>query len=149
LVVNEDAEERATAETLGPILKRRFKGYGADAKRSLFQFGTTGMLFAGLLVLIGAASQEWYWLSLLLAVPAAGLLVRLFIIQHDCGHGSFFRSRSANDRLGRLLSVFTLTPYGSWAQGHAAHHASTGNLDRRGRGDVDTWTVAEYWQPPV
>jgi omega-6 fatty acid desaturase (delta-12 desaturase) len=102
------------------------------------------MLFAGLLVLIGAASTERYWLSLLLAVPAAGLLVRLFIIQHDCGHGSFFRSRSANDRLGRLLSVLTLTPYGSWAQGHAAHHASTGNLDRRGRGDVDTWTVAEY-----
>ncbi|MCH8617365.1 fatty acid desaturase [Sphingomonas sp. SM33] len=94
---------------------------------------------------MGATPANRYWLSLLLAVPAAGLLVRLFIIQHDCGHGSFFRSRSANDHLGRLLSVLTLTPYGSWAQGHAAHHASTGNLDRRGRGDVETWTVEEYW----
>ena len=143
-MLNGSAEIPATAETLGPILTRRFKAYRADARRSLLQLATTLMLFTGLLVLIGAASTERYWLSLLLAVPAAGLLVRLFIIQHDCGHGSFFQSRSANDRLGRLLSVLTLTPYGSWAQGHAAHHASTGNLDRRGRGDVDTWTVAEY-----
>jgi omega-6 fatty acid desaturase (delta-12 desaturase) len=144
-VLNEPAENPATAETLGPMLTRRFKAYRSDVKRSLLQLATTGLLFAGLLALIGAAATERYWLSLLLAVPAAGLLVRLFIIQHDCGHGSFFPSRSANDRLGRLLSVLTLTPYGSWAQGHAAHHASTGNLDRRGRGDVDTWTVAEYW----
>jgi omega-6 fatty acid desaturase (delta-12 desaturase) len=102
------------------------------------------MLFAAVVALMGAASATHYWLSLLLAVPAAGLLVRLFIIQHDCGHGSFFRTRSANDLVGRSLSLLTLTPYASWAQGHAAHHASTGNLDRRGRGDVETWTVAEY-----
>ena len=135
---------RPAPEALGPILVRRFREYRADVKQSLFQLATTGMLFAALLVLMAAASREHYWLSLLLAVPAAGSLVRLFIIQHDCGHGSFFLSRCANDRLGRLLSVLTLTPYGSWAQGHAAHHASTGNLDRRGRGDVETWTVAEY-----
>lgn len=93
---------------------------------------------------MAAVSDQLYWVTLILAVPAAGLLVRLFIIQHDCGHGSFFRSRAANDLLGRSLSLLTLTPYGSWAQGHAAHHASTGNLDRRGRGDVETWTVDEY-----
>lgn len=93
---------------------------------------------------MAVGSEGRYWLTLLLAVPTAGLLLRLFIIQHDCGHGSFFRSRAANDYLGRALSVLTLTPYGSWSQGHAAHHASTGNLDRRGRGDVETWTVAEY-----
>ena len=139
-----DEDDPATAESLGPILARRFKVYRADAKRSLLQLATTGTLFVTLLVLMAAASSERYWLSLILAVPAAGLLVRLFIIQHDCGHGSFFQSRSANDQLGRVLSVLTLTPYGSWAQGHAAHHASTGNLDRRGRGDVETWTVAEY-----
>jgi omega-6 fatty acid desaturase (delta-12 desaturase) len=142
--MNEFAEKPATAEALGPILTQRFKAYRADARRSLLQVGTTGMLFVVLLTLMAAASRERYWLSLLLAVPAAGMLVRLFIIQHDCGHGSFFRSRSANDQLGRVLSVLTLTPYGSWAQGHSAHHASTGNLDRRGRGDVETWTVAEY-----
>ncbi len=93
---------------------------------------------------MAAVSHSHYWLTLLLAIPTAGLLVRLFIIQHDCGHGSYFKSRTANDFLGRALSVLTLTPYGSWSQGHAAHHASTGNLDRRGRGDVETWTVAEY-----
>ena len=137
-------EALACPEALGPILSRRFKAYGADARRSLLQLATTAAAFLGLLVVMAAASHGRYWLTLLLAVPAAGLLVRLFIIQHDCGHGSFFKSRTANDFLGRALSVLTLTPYGSWSQGHAAHHASTGNLDRRGRGDVETWTVAEY-----
>ena len=84
------------------------------------------------------------WLTLALSVPTGMLLVRVFIVQHDCGHGSFFKTRRANDFLGRVLSVLTLTPYGSWKRGHAAHHASTGNLDRRGRGDVETLTVAEY-----
>ena len=132
------------AETLGRILSKRFKPYGADTKRSVFQLATTATAFFALLVIMAAFSPGRYWLTLLLAIPAAGLLVRLFIIQHDCGHGSFFRSRSANDFLGRALSVLTLTPYGSWSHAHAAHHASTGNLDRRGHGDVETWTVAEY-----
>ena len=104
----------------------------------------TATALTALLGVMAAVSHGHYWLTLLLAVPASGLLVRLFIIQHDCGHGSFFKSRAANDFFGRALSVMTLTPYGSWSQGHAAHHASTGNLDRRGRGDVETWTVAEY-----
>ena len=134
----------ATAEALGPILSRRFQAYGADRKRSVLQLATTGAGFIALLVVMAALSHGAYWLTLLFAVPAAGLLVRLFIIQHDCGHGSFFKSRTANDAVGRALSVLTLTPYGSWSQGHAAHHASTGNLDRRGRGDVETWTVGEY-----
>jgi omega-6 fatty acid desaturase (delta-12 desaturase) len=117
-------------------------------KRSVFQLVTTATPFILLLGLMGAVSRTHYWLTLLLAVPAAGLLVRLFIIQHDCGHSSYFRSRTANDVLGRVISVLTLTPYGSWSQGHAAHHASTGNLDRRGRGDVETWTVDEYRSAP-
>lgn len=131
-------------EAMGQVLARRFKAYGADVKRSLFQLVTTAAPFAALLIAMTMASDGRYWLTLLLAIPTAGLLVRLFIIQHDCGHGSFFKSRAANDFLGRALCVLTLTPYGSWKQGHAAHHASTGNLDRRGRGDVDTLTVAEY-----
>jgi omega-6 fatty acid desaturase (delta-12 desaturase) len=154
LVLNEDPQQQAvvheltSAEALGPILSRRFKAYGADAKRSILQLVTTGIPFFALLAVMGAVSQTEYWLTLVLAVPAGGLLVRLFIIQHDCGHGSFFKTRAANDLLGRALSLLTVTPYGSWSQGHAAHHASTGNLDRRGRGDVETWTVDEYRSSP-
>ncbi len=85
-----------------------------------------------------------YGLYLLLAVPAAGFLVRLFMIQHDCGHGAFFRHRLANDWVGRVIGVLTLTPYDFWRRTHALHHATSGNLDRRGIGDVDTLTVKEY-----
>jgi acyl-lipid omega-6 desaturase (Delta-12 desaturase) len=84
------------------------------------------------------------WASLLIAVPAAGFLVRLFLIQHDCGHGTFFTGRLANDWVGRVIGVLTLTPYDWWRRTHAIHHASTGNLDRRGIGDIDTLTVREY-----
>ena len=84
------------------------------------------------------------WISLLLAVPAAGFLVRLFMIQHDCGHGSFFSHRHANDWVGRVIGVLTLTPYDFWRHTHAIHHARAGNLDHRGIGDVDTLTVREY-----
>ena len=138
------SEEVLTEAALAPVLARRFKGYRSELKRGILQLVTTAIPFAMLLVLMAAASADHYWLTLLLALPAAGLLVRLFIIQHDCGHGSFFASRTANDSLGRVLSLLTLTPYASWSRGHAAHHATAGNLDRRGRGDVDTWTVSEY-----
>jgi omega-6 fatty acid desaturase (delta-12 desaturase) len=84
------------------------------------------------------------WLSLLIAVPASGFLVRLFMIQHDCGHGSFFSHRHANDWVGRVIGVLTLTPYDFWRQSHAVHHATAGNLDHRGTGDIDTLTVREY-----
>ena len=70
-----------------------------------------------------------YWLALLLALPAAGFLVRLFLIQHDCGHGSMFRGRAANDWIGRVLGVITLTPYDHWRRTHALHHAGSGHLD--------------------
>ena len=86
----------------------------------------------------------FWWLSLLIAIPAAGFLVRLFMIQHDCGHGAFFRHRLANDWVGRAIGVLTLTPYDFWRSTHAVHHASSGNLDRRGLGDVSTLTVREY-----
>jgi len=86
----------------------------------------------------------YWWLSLLIAVPAAGFLVRLFMIQHDCSHGAFFRHRLANDGVGRVLGVLTLTPYDFWRRAHAAHHATSGNLDQRGMGDIHTLTVREY-----
>jgi acyl-lipid omega-6 desaturase (Delta-12 desaturase) len=84
------------------------------------------------------------WASSLIAIPAAGFLMRMFMIQHDCGHGTFFASRLANDWVGRVIGVLTLTPYDCWRRTHAIHHATTGNLDRRGIGDVDTLTVREY-----
>jgi len=87
-----------------------------------------------------------YWITLALAVPAAGFLVRIFIIFHDCGHGSFFRSRRANSFWGIVTGVLTFTPYQQWTHDHAVHHATSGNLDRRGTGDIWTLTVREYLQ---
>lgn len=90
-------------------------------------------------------SLAWpYWVTLLLSVPTAFLLVRLFIFQHDLGHGSFVRSQRVADVIGTILGVFTLTPYLYWKRTHAIHHATSGNLDHRGFGDIDTKTVAEY-----
>ena len=119
-----------------------------DARRSAVQFATTFIPFLILLGVMTALVDEAYWLTLLLAIPAAGLLVRLFIVQHDCGHGSFFKARWANDTLGRVISIFTLTPYDQWRHYHALHHATSGNLDKRGLGDVPTMTVTEYLALP-
>ncbi|MDX1741185.1 MAG: fatty acid desaturase, partial [Rhodothermales bacterium] len=85
-----------------------------------------------------------YWITLALAVDAAGLLVRIFIIFHDCGHGSFFRSRRANRLTEFLTGVLTFTPYRQWRHKHALHHATSGDLDRRGPGEIWTLTVREY-----
>ncbi|WP_338608771.1 fatty acid desaturase [Pelagibacterium nitratireducens] len=85
-----------------------------------------------------------FWWGLMFTIPAAGFLVRLFMIQHDCGHGAFFAHRQADDWAGRIIGVLTMTPYDYWRRTHAQHHATTGNLDRRGIGDVETLTVSEY-----
>jgi acyl-lipid omega-6 desaturase (Delta-12 desaturase) len=112
--------------------------------RSIVEIGITVVPLIALWTLIWLTLDLGYWLSLLLAVPAAGFLVRLFMIQHDCGHGSFFRHRLANDWVGRVIGVLTLTPYHFWQRTHAMHHATCGNLDRRGLGDIDTLTLSEY-----
>jgi omega-6 fatty acid desaturase (delta-12 desaturase) len=112
--------------------------------RSVFELVLTAGCFAAFWVLTWAALWLGYWLALLVAVPAAGFLVRLFMIQHDCGHGSFFRRRAANDWVGRVIGALTLTPYDAWRRDHAIHHATSGNLERRGIGDVATLTVREY-----
>lgn len=116
--------------------------------RSIAELIVTVGGFAALWLLVWISAGVSYWLSLLLAVPTAGFLVRLFIIQHDCGHGSFFRRRLPNDWVGRALGVFTLTPYDVWRASHAVHHASSGNLVRRGIGDITTLTVREYQALP-
>ena len=116
-------------------------------RRSLGQLATTFVPFFALIAAMYAAFDLSPWLSLALCLPAAGLIVRIFIIQHDCGHGAFFRSRAANEWLGRFCSLITLTPYDNWRRQHANHHAMWNNLDRRSSGaDIYStcMTVAEY-----
>ena len=115
-----------------------------DLGQSLFEIAVTIGSFILLWAIMWWSLQVSYFVTFLLAIPAAGMLVRMFLIQHDCGHGSFFRSRELNDWVGRILGVFTLTPYDYWKRTHAIHHASSGNLDRRGFGDIETLTVREY-----
>ena len=116
--------------------------------RGIFELMITAVPFFVIWALTLAVVVRGHWIGLLLAVPAAGLLVRLFMIQHDCGHGSFFHGRLANDWVGRAIGVVTLTPYDYWRHNHARHHASSGNLDRRGLGDIDTLTVREFLALP-
>ena len=114
------------------------------ARRSVWQVvNTAGPLFL-LWLAMYLGLRFSYALTLALAVPAAFFLVRLFIIQHDCSHGSFFRSQRANDAVGAVIGVLTLVPYAYWRKTHALHHATSGNLEHRGFGDVDTLTVDEY-----
>jgi omega-6 fatty acid desaturase (delta-12 desaturase) len=113
---------------------------------AIWQLASTVALFVLLWALMAWAwySQWGYGWILLLAAPTAGMMVRLFIIQHDCGHGSYFPSRRANRWVGACLGALTLFPFGYWKKVHAVHHASSGNLDRRGLGDVKTLTLNEY-----
>ena len=122
----------------------------ADDRRAWFQLVTTGLLFiAGWSVMTLGVRLAWnYGFVLLLALPVAGLYVRLFILQHDCGHGSFFSNPRLNDAIGRVLGVVTLMPYSYWRRTHAIHHATSGNLDRRGSGDIVTLSVSEYAAAP-
>jgi omega-6 fatty acid desaturase (delta-12 desaturase) len=112
--------------------------------RSIWELFVTAVPFIAFLT----AAWLLYGISPLLAflftLPAAAFLVRLFLIQHDCGHGAFFRNKTANDWVGRVIGVLTLTPYDVWRKCHAIHHASSGNLDERGIGDIHTATVREY-----
>ncbi|MEQ1698152.1 MAG: fatty acid desaturase [Hyphomicrobiaceae bacterium] len=117
---------------------------GALPMVAYWQLGSTLALFVVVVGLMFATVEHHYWATLLLSLPAGGILVRLFIIQHDCGHGSFLKGRAANDIVGRLVSVLTVTPYAVWAREHAKHHATSGNLEERGIGDIDTLTVREY-----
>jgi acyl-lipid omega-6 desaturase (Delta-12 desaturase) len=116
-----------------------------SAARSSIELAITAAPLALVWVLMWAALGIGYWLCLPLALPAAGFLVRLFMIQHDCGHGAFFSDRAANDWIGRVIGVLTLTPYDCWRRTHAIHHSTSGNLERRGIGDIDTLTVREYF----
>lgn len=116
--------------------------------RSVWQLVNSLVPYAVLWLLMFLSLRVSYLLTLALAVLAAGFMVRIFIIFHDCGHGSFFESRKANDITGVITGILTFTPYGRWKHDHAIHHATAGDLDRRGTGDVQTLTVQEYLDMP-
>jgi omega-6 fatty acid desaturase (delta-12 desaturase) len=120
----------------------------ADTRRSLWQLINSAVPYAVLWVLMYLSLSVSYWLTLALAVVASGFMVRLFIIFHDCGHGSFFTSQRANAITGIITGIVTFTPYYDWRHAHAIHHATSGDLDRRGGGDVWTLTVDEYLAAP-
>jgi len=112
--------------------------------RSALELLVTVVPFAGFWAIAYFALAYGFWYGLIAIIPAAAFLLRLFMIQHDCGHGSFFARRGPDDWTGRVIGVLTLTPYDYWRRAHAAHHASAGNLDERGTGDITTLTVSEY-----
>ena len=112
--------------------------------RAAWQMVNTIVPYVGLWVLMYFSLKVSWWLTIPLAMLAGGLLVRTFIIFHDCGHGSFFKSQTANHILGAITGVLTMTPYYHWRWEHAVHHSASGDLDRRGMGDIWTLTVQEY-----
>lgn len=139
------AAHEVTARDWASILSRYRE---PSPRRSVFELAITSGAFVLTWIVMWATLGFGYWLTLLMAVPAAGFLLRLFMIQHDCGHGTLFRNRSANDWIGRAIGTLTLTPYDFWRRSHNIHHASSGNLQQRGIGDIDTLTVGEYLALP-
>jgi omega-6 fatty acid desaturase (delta-12 desaturase) len=119
-----------------------------DLRRTLWQLINSIGGYLVLLVVAYRLLSVSYWLALPVQVLAAGFLIRVFIIFHDCGHGSLFRSKTANELVGYLTGILTFTPYHDWRIEHARHHATAGDLDRRGLGDIWTMTVSEYREAP-
>jgi acyl-lipid omega-6 desaturase (Delta-12 desaturase) len=128
-------------DTLAPYARPRLR-------RSLLDLATSVVPYLALSVLIYLALDVSVLLALALAVPAAGFLLRTYILFHDCTHGSFMPTKRGNVWLGRVLGVIVYSPYQSWRHSHAVHHATAGDLDRRGVGDVPTMTAAEFHSSP-
>ncbi len=130
-------EPRLAHQTLGAYAQPRLA-------RSLLEIATSAVPYLALSVLMFLTIDVSYLLTLILAVPAAGFLVRTFIVFHDCAHGSLLPSKRANRYVGRVLGLFVLAPFGRWRHDHAVHHGTSGDLDRRGVGDIVTLTISEY-----
>jgi acyl-lipid omega-6 desaturase (Delta-12 desaturase) len=137
-------ENNAASLSAREWAQRLAKFRSPSTGRSLFELGITLSSYIGLLALALWVLPHAWLAALALSVLAGPFLVRLFAIQHDCGHGAFFESRGMSSWVGRALGVLTLTPYDVWKRAHAIHHSGAGNLDRRGLGDIKTITVAEY-----
>lgn len=121
----------------------------ATTKESIWQIINTLVPFISLWYLAYLSLSVSYWLALVPIVIAAGFLVRMFIIFHDCTHHSFFKNRRVNRIVGTIMGVFTLFPFDQWGHEHSVHHATSGNLDKRGTGDIWTLTVDEYLAAPL
>lgn len=119
-----------------------------DTWHSIWQILNSAVPFFLMWILMAYSLRIGYWLTLLLAFPTAGFMVRMFIIFHDCCHGSFFRDHRANEIVGNMLGLLVWTPFYQWKRDHSIHHATAGDLDRRGTGDVLTLTVTEYLALP-
>jgi len=121
-----------------------------DLRKAIWQMVNTFVPYFALLFVMVRTVQLGlsYWITLALAVVAAGFMARLFIFFHDCGHGAFFASKRANTILGYITGILTFTPYEDWRHSHGVHHATVANLDRRGTGDVYVMTVEEYRAAP-
>ena len=120
----------------------------ASTRRAVIDLATSVVPYLALSVAMYLTLEVSIWLTLALAIPAAGFLLRTFIVFHDCGHGSFLPSQRANLWVGRLCGLLVFAPYANWRHDHAVHHGTSGDLDRRGTGDVPTLTVAEYRAKP-
>ena len=116
----------------------------ANNGKAAWQLASTAIPFFALVTILFWFATDHYWLVLPLVIPAGALLTRFFALQHDCGHSSFFSDRRANEWTGEVISLLTFTPYDHWRKSHAMHHAGSGNLERRGIGDVETLTVQEF-----
>ncbi|WP_410218639.1 fatty acid desaturase [Paracoccus sp. (in: a-proteobacteria)] len=141
MMINSDnTAPREAKEWLRILAKYR----DPSTRRSILELAVTLVPFLALWALAWASLSVSYWLALVIAMINGLFLVRIFCIQHDCGHASFFKNRRVQDWIGRCLGVLTLTPYDVWRRTHSLHHAQHGNLDQRGIGDVMTLTVEEY-----
>lgn len=136
-----EAAERSAREWVQVLAKYR----DPSPLRSVFELGVTLVAFVAIWAAAYWALSVSWLLTLALAALNGPFLVRLFAIQHDCGHAAYFRHRDVNDWVGRVLGVLTLTPYDVWKRAHSIHHSGAGNLDRRGMGDINTLTVEEYY----
>jgi len=137
-------------EALQPAFWRERLAPYAEARlgQSLLDLATSVVAYVALTAAMYALVHVSEILVLVLALPTAGFLLRTFIVFHDCAHGSFLPSRRANEWVGVVCALLVYSPFHSWRHEHAVHHATAGDLDRRGMGDVDTLTVAEYLARP-
>jgi omega-6 fatty acid desaturase (delta-12 desaturase) len=141
VVTDRAQSERSWRQQLVPYTEPRLG-------RSAVDIATSVVPYLGLLTAIYFSLRVSIVLALVLAIPSAGFLIRTFIVFHDCAHGSFLRSRRSNDALGAVLGLLVWLPFQGWRREHAIHHATSGDLDRRGIGDIKTLTIAEYRAQP-
>ena len=138
------AEDKHTEELRPEWIQIILKYRNPDPAKSWWQIINSAGSYIILWVLMVLSLKISYWLTLALSVFAAGFLVRIFIIFHDCGHGSFFKSGRLNKIVGIITGILVFTPFHKWHHDHKIHHQTVGNLDKRGIGDVKTLTVDEY-----